>query len=76
MAHYYQAGQQVVETRVTTGIGDVPGTADVKYQYIWSPIYVDTPILRDMYSSGAILAGDRLYYTTDANHNVTAVLKD
>ena len=46
----------------------------MQYQYIWSPIYVDTPVLRDTYSGGSVVSGDRLYYTTDANHNVTALV--
>ena len=43
------------------------------YQYVWSPLYVDTPVVRDTYNgSGDEVA--QLYYTTDANHNVTAVM--
>ena len=40
---YYLAGQQVVETRYTPS----GGTAAVQYQYVWSPRYIDAPILRD-----------------------------
>jgi RHS repeat-associated protein len=42
-------------------------------QYVWSPRYVDSPILRDSYSGGTLVPADRLYYLTDAGHNVTAV---
>ncbi len=74
VTHYYLSGQQVVETRVTASASATPVAADVQYQYIWSPIYVDTPVLRDTYGSGSLVSGDRLYYTTDANHNVTALV--
>ena len=74
VTHYYLSGRQVVETRVTASASAAPVAADVQYQYIWSPIYVDTPVLRDAYSGGSLVGADRLYYTTDANHNVTAVL--
>jgi RHS repeat-associated protein len=47
-------------------------------QYIWSPRYVDSPIVRfhDSNGDGDLLdAGDNVrYYTTDANHNVTATI--
>jgi RHS repeat-associated protein len=36
--------------------------------------YVDSPILRDSFSGGTLVPADRLYYLTDANHNVTAVM--
>ena len=38
----YLSGQQVVESDVTTG-GDRTGG----YQYLWSPRYIDAPVLRD-----------------------------
>ncbi len=67
--HDYYSGQQVVQVYKYNG-----GTFQGGQQYIWSPLYVDTPILRDTYDgSGDLVSGDRLYYTTDANHNVTAV---
>jgi RHS repeat-associated protein len=64
--HYYYSGQQVVETRRQ-------GNLQPDQQYVWSLLYVDTPILRDTYSSGVVVSSDRLYYLTDANQNVTAV---
>ena len=67
--HDYYSGQQEVETSTYTS-----GTLQGSQQYVWSPLYVDTPIVRDSFdSSGNRIAADRLYYTTDANHNVTAV---
>ena len=87
---YYYAGDQLLETRVArpstwAGEGKAvdPGTAAVQYQYVWSPAYVDTPVLRDKYSAGQMVgtsggasspsAAGRIYYLTDANANVTAV---
>jgi RHS repeat-associated protein len=62
---YYQ-GQQIVETREDTV---------VKYQTIWSPRYIDAPILRDTYSSGDLVLAERIFYLGDANYNVTGLMK-
>jgi len=94
--HYYYAGDHLVETRDTASpprgtqgdevvtAADRPATA-VQYQYVWSPVYVDTPILRDVYKYDGIVVqmqgtsststgvSGRLYYMTDANANVTAL---
>jgi RHS repeat-associated protein len=50
------------------------------YQYVWDPRYIDAPILRDedMTGNGDCVdpAGfERLYYTQDANFNVTAIVQ-
>ncbi len=66
VADDYFSGQQVIETRQD---------AAVKYQYLWSPRYIDAPILRDTYSSGSIVAADRIFYLGDANYNVTGLVK-
>ena len=47
--------------------------SDIQHQYVWSASGENAPILRDTYSSGSLVATDRLYYLTDANGNVTAV---
>ena len=62
----YYSGQQVIETRENSA---------VKYQYLWSPRYIDAPILRDTYSGGSIVLAERIFYLGDANYNVTAVVK-
>ena len=73
--HYYYSGQQVVETRQGSLTSD-PSSLAPHYQYVWSLRYVDSPILRDSYdANGDLLPDDRIYYTTDANHNVTAVAR-
>ena len=60
------------------------GTTCTTVQYVWSARYVDSPIETDStvwtYSTadgGSWTAGapDRLYYLTDANNNVTAVVQ-
>ena len=60
----YYNGQNVIETRLN-------GTeaANLQYQYVWSLRGVKTPLLRDDAASSV-----RLYYLTDANDNVTAVV--
>jgi len=81
-------GDHLVETRDTasssTSTPDPPAAA-VNYQYVWSPVYVDTPILRDVYKydgynvqmqgtvSTSTGVSRRVYYMTDANANVTAL---
>jgi len=53
---------------------------DVKFQYVWDVRYVDTPALRDENKdpgtdNDCTEAGDeRLYYVSDANFNVTALV--
>ena len=72
---YSYSGRQVVQVYTYNGAYD--GTSDTfqgGQQYIYSPLYVDTPIVRDSYDSGGnYVSSARLFYTTDANHNVTAV---
>ena len=62
----YLSGQQVIETRENSA---------VKYQTIWSPRYIDAAILRDTYSSGCIVQAARVFYLSDANYNVTGLVK-
>jgi RHS repeat-associated protein len=68
--HFYYDGEQVVEVRQPDGLGALEPVT----QYVWSLRYVDSPILRDSFSGGTLVPADRLYYLTDANHNVTAVV--
>ncbi len=74
--HYYlDSSNQVLETRVATGSGALatdPSTLPPQYQYVWSQRYIDAPILRDNFSTGATYS--RLYYLGDANYNVTALV--
>ncbi|MEN6457703.1 MAG: RHS repeat-associated core domain-containing protein [Thermoguttaceae bacterium] len=66
----YYSGQQVIETR---------NEVATDRQYVWSPRYIDAPILRDQYLSSSsgdetLLPSDRIYYLGDANYNVTGLL--
>ena len=60
--------------RLALGRHRRPTSLGVQYQYVFSAMGVKTPLVRDTYSSGDIVSGDRLYYLTDANTNVTAVV--
>ncbi len=62
----YYTGQQVIETRVDSAI---------KYQNLWSPRYIDSLILRDTYSGGSVVTAERVLYLSDANYNVTGLVK-
>ena len=74
--HDYYSGQQVIQVYDYNGPVS-PANFQGGQQYIWSPLYIDTPILRDTYdSSGDRVPGEQLYYTTDADHNVTAVVQN
>jgi RHS repeat-associated protein len=81
---YYNSGWQIVETRETATEAAHPESLDVEMQYVWSRRYIDAPVLRDRDADSDSETGDlgvtgsgleeRLYYTTDANMNVTALL--
>ncbi len=72
--HYYLSGQdQVLETREGSPT-TAPESLSPKYQNVWSPRYVDALILRDSYSGGVLQPASRLYYLSDANYNVTALV--
>ena len=74
----YYSGQQIIETRQASGTlvnpPSVPNSSGVKYQYIWSPRYIDAPILRDIYSGGVLQEMSRIFYLSDANYNITALV--
>ena len=63
----YYSGQQIIETHEDSA---------VKYQNVWSPRYIDSLILRDTLSAGQIVAADRILYLSDANYNVTGLVKE
>ena len=70
VTRYYYSGQQLVESDTA-----VNGVTTTRYQYLWSPRYIDAPILRDtLNTDGSVNMGDRIFYLTDANYNVTAVV--
>jgi RHS repeat-associated protein len=86
--YYYSAGWQVLEVRRDGGIArsgsplSEPALATTLCeQYVWSPRYIDSPILRDRDNAaggdlGKSASGldERLYYLTDAQMNITALV--
>ena len=72
----YYAGADLIEQRTATGSGAATAAGDSlapSYQYVWSANGSNVPILRDTYSSGSLVSGDRIYFLTDVNDNVTAI---
>jgi RHS repeat-associated protein len=66
-----------VEERFADAQADKDAVATaVEVQYVWSARYIDAPVLRDRDADGQSGTGleERLYYTTDANMNVTALM--
>ena len=74
VVHYFLDGQQVIETRLAASASTPATSVSPQYQYIYSPRYIDAPILRDTYSGGVLQASQRVYYLDDANYNVTALV--
>jgi len=78
--HFFRSGQQVVEMRTGDDSGGVPDPNQLppKHQFVWSPRYIDSLILRDENTDGDGTCTDaddqRLFYLADANYNVTAVV--
>ena len=69
----YYSGQQVIESDTA-----VTGSGTTRYQWIWSPRYIDAPICRDTLDSNGNVESPttgRIYYVGDANYNVTAVVQ-
>ena len=69
----YCSGQQIIESDIRSGGARAGG-----YQYLWSPRYIDAPILRDKLNASGTEIDDetqRIFYLADANYNVTGLLK-
>jgi RHS repeat-associated protein len=66
---YFYSGYQAVEVRKDS-------SASPYEQYVWGARYIDAPVVRDRDADGQSGNGleERLYYTTDANMNVTALV--
>jgi RHS repeat-associated protein len=70
--YYYNNNWQLLEVCRIAYIGDPPYQNTVECtQYVWSSRYVDSPIVR---LRGYPECNSAIYYTTDANHNVTAMI--
>jgi RHS repeat-associated protein len=78
VTYSFYDGQNAIETRTGTVSGGVVPTAtslSPQYQYVFSPVSGKTPILRDStFVGGVATSSGRLYYTSDANTNVTALV--
>ncbi|MEZ6049211.1 MAG: RHS repeat-associated core domain-containing protein [Planctomycetaceae bacterium] len=70
--YYYNENWQVLEARKE--VSSVEDT-DPLEQFVWHPLYIDAPVLRD-YDDNTDGTADRHYYTFDANYNVTALVDD
>jgi RHS repeat-associated protein len=68
----YHSSQQVIESDVATD-----GSRNGGHQTIWSPRYIDAPILRDTLNVAGtgIVTAERGFYLADANYNVTGLAK-
>ena len=68
--YYYNTAWQVVEERKD-------GSSDPLAQYVWDIRYIDAPVLRwrdDNLNGDFLDSNETLYYTQDANFNVTALV--
>jgi YD repeat-containing protein len=73
--YFYNAAWQVLETRETDTEAARAETLQPKYQHVWSPRYIDVPILRDENTDEDNVCDDaRLHYLGDANLNVTSIV--
>jgi YD repeat-containing protein len=80
VTYSFYDGQNATETRtgtVSSGVVPTASSLSPQYQYVFSPMGGKTPILRDSTfdsETGAPTSAGRLYYTADANTNVTALV--
>ncbi len=73
--YFYNSAWQVLETRPSTTENTGPESLQPQYQYVWSPRYIDAPVLRDENTDADGLCDDgRIYYLGDANFNVTTLV--
>ena len=74
---YYSNNWQIIEERsgVTTAAGLSTGSnGTVSAEYVFSPIYVNAALTWDKDTNGDGTLDRRLYYTSDANFDVTSVV--
>ncbi len=69
--YYYNEAWQVLEEQQTIAGGAGPATYA---QYVWDPRYIDAPVCRFRDPGLAGTLSETLYYTQDANMNVTALV--
>jgi len=71
---YYNAAWQCLEERYGANQAKETLPTNAKIQWLWSVQYIDAPVLRwrDTDDNGTL--DETLYYTNDANMNVTALI--
>ena len=80
MTYSFYDGQNAIETRtgtVSSGVVPAASTLSPQYQYVFSPLSGKTPTLRDSTfdsETGTPTSAGRLYFTSDANTNVTGLV--
>ena len=70
---YYSSNWQVLQEDIHVGGSPV----SQRFQYVWSPVYVNAMVLRDQFSvatNGHATLINRLYVEQDANWNVIALV--
>ena len=73
--YFYNSAWQELESRLSTSENTGPESLQPQYQYVWSPRYIDAPVLRDENTDADGLCDDeRIYYLGDANFNVTTLV--
>jgi RHS repeat-associated protein len=73
--YFHNSAWQTLETRETTTESDQPENLQPKYQYVWSPRYIDSAVLRDKNTdTDGTCDDERLYFLNDANFNVTTLV--
>ncbi len=77
---YYNAAWQVVQVDKTQTY-DQSSQVAMYEQYVWDVRYIDSPVFRERNTTVSTFSlaqelDDRLYYLTDANMNVTAVVNE
>jgi RHS repeat-associated protein len=72
--YYYNSSWQCLEERYGADQPKETVATAVKVQWVWSVRYIDAPVLRWRDTGGDPDLDETLYYCTDANMNVTALV--
>ena len=66
---FWNSAWQRLERRSTTTVNVQPENLTAGSHYVWSPRYIDAAVMRYRPTNG-----ERIYYLSDANFNVTTLL--
>jgi len=72
--YYHNDNWQVLEERVGLVANATTPATTPHIQWVWDTQYIDTPVCRFRDTAGNGTWSETLYYTTDANANVTALV--